>query len=269
MRYKIFLFLLLFIQIVSAKEEPILQFSITPDKEVKLFIDDYTLYYKFYKNGSVELSFPKYINESSKFYLNVLKDRLRFTNKKTTYIIYQNIENYKISEVGIIVKVGTKTYKLKGKLNSLKGDLREFDELNLINLKTKEKLLKHYKDRVYNYVYSKNNYKEPRLVYQLNLDNSDITKLTDGYKKIVNIEKLWLGHNKLEKLPDFICKFKNLRTLDLSFNKLTSLPECMGELSNLRVLDIRGNSIKILPKSIKSLKHLEHLIRDKKGKKCK
>ena len=252
----------MFLQTLFANDS-VMSFELYNGKKVNLYIKNDILYYALKNAQKTEFTFPKYINKASKFYLNITKDKLRFSNKGVKYTIYQDIKDYKISKVGIKVNVKGETYDLQGQIETVKGDLREFDELGVMNVEDKKERLKHYKEEDYESVDS-SSYKEPRLVYGLNINNAYFEKLPSGFKKFVNLERLYLSSNKLKLLPKFVCKYKKLRHLDLGFNKLTKLPECIGELENLEYLDIRGNDIKTLPESIKKLKYLKYLKRDKK-----
>lgn len=256
------LIFLIFIQILFASES-VMSFELNSGKIANLYIKDDILYYSLKNGTKTEFTFPKYINKASRFYLNITKDRLHFSNKGVKYTIYQDLKDYKISKIGIKVDIHGTVYDLQGKVATLKGDLREFDKLGVMNVEDKKERLKYYKEKVY-YEPDSSKYKEPRLVFYLWLHDLRLKEFPKGFAKFENLENLDLGLNCLTVLPDFVCKYKYLKRLKLHYNKLTKLPECIGELENLEYLDIKGNAIKTLPESIKKLKYLKTIKRDKR-----
>lgn len=117
-------------------QEPIVYFQTENGKKLFIFErNEKTLYYAFTApNNDIELSYPNILEEinkisieSQKFKFSSNGDKLTFKILNTTYEIYQNRKNGKIEDIGIIIEIDGKPYNLKGKLETLKGSLKNIN----------------------------------------------------------------------------------------------------------------------------------------------
>jgi hypothetical protein len=95
-------------------------------------------------DGEVEFHYPKmwFPNMSSRHVHErmIIKDdanesSLIFQNKSASYKVYQKSKYGKITAVGVIVETAKKRYDMKGKLSTVKGDLRTIKDGNFTNVR--------------------------------------------------------------------------------------------------------------------------------------
>lgn len=118
---------------------PVITFKLKKNrKELLVYvIDGGGLFYALLKpDGRVEFSYPQErAYDDPDFQLNAARDLLTFQNKEATYQIYEKKQQGKVSAVGIMVKVGGKTYDLKGDMETLSGTLDWLKHVEVDNLK--------------------------------------------------------------------------------------------------------------------------------------
>ena len=95
--------------------------------------------------------------------------------------------------------------------------------------------------------------------HNLDLKQSNLTRLSKLLSHLTFLVKLNLQQNKLTTLPDSIGSLTSLEYLDLSNNKLTTLPDSIGSLTSLEYLDLSNNDFVSLPESIRKLMFLRTL----------
>ncbi|WP_309609459.1 hypothetical protein [Flavobacterium sp.] len=108
------------------------------NKKVVLFDDgENNLYYALIKsNESVEFNYPEENNtENQPFMIDAISKNISFTNEKTTYTIYQKINQDNTMTVGIKVKNNNKTLDLVGNATTIKGDLKSISSKKYNNKK--------------------------------------------------------------------------------------------------------------------------------------
>ena len=122
----------------------ILSFTISnKNKKVILYnLNDRTLNYALVDSiGDVEFSFPiETVYKNPDFRLRVTKNKstLIFTNKNTTYKIYET-KDTNGNQIGIEVKIKDKTYDFQGYLKSKQGSLNDLLNVKLDNFTIEKK----------------------------------------------------------------------------------------------------------------------------------
>ncbi|XP_058798132.1 leucine-rich repeat protein SHOC-2-like isoform X2 [Phymastichus coffea] len=94
---------------------------------------------------------------------------------------------------------------------------------------------------------------------ELELSNQNLHDLSDLFKSIGNLKKLYIHDSLLVELPDSIKELKNLHELNLSQNELKELPETISNLKHLEKLILTHNHLKTLPLSYAKLQLLREL----------
>ncbi|MEN7547191.1 hypothetical protein AAG747_04685 [Rapidithrix thailandica] len=116
----------------------VFSFKLTKNqKEVVVFnINDEILNYALLRpDGTVEFSYPIEMEyKHPDFKINKEEGKLMFENQNATYEIYEINKQNKVEKVGILVKVNGKRYDLKGDVNSLKGSLKDIQNVKLDNV---------------------------------------------------------------------------------------------------------------------------------------
>ena len=93
----------------------------------------------------------------------------------------------------------------------------------------------------------------------LYLSRNNLKTISDGVRRVKDLEVLKLDHNELEELPEAIGDLEKLRWLILNDNKIKKLPESIGNLHLLEELRLDHNKLTELPNSIGNLKSLVKL----------
>ena len=107
-------------------------------KAVLFTLDGRTLNYALFQlDGSIEFDFPIEVSAPHpdfKYGANDQRVKLGFMNQSATYEMYQLESGCDIQEVGLIMRVMGKEYKLPGKLETLQGNLRQIETRPLENI---------------------------------------------------------------------------------------------------------------------------------------
>lgn len=82
-------------------------------------------------------------------------------------------------------------------------------------------------------------------VIELDLNNTELTTLTERIKMLPNLQKMDLGNNRIKEIPSSIGDLKNLTFLNLTNNDLfaNSLPDSFSDLTALESLGLGSNKI--------------------------
>lgn len=94
---------------------------------------------------------------------------------------------------------------------------------------------------------------------ELNLAQSDLVALPQGFSGLTNLRTLTLESNMLRSLPEDFGHLKELQFLDVGFNFLTKLPDSFGDLVALIEVHLQGNKLEALPDSFGKLSCLQYL----------
>lgn len=108
----------------------------------------------------------------------------------------------------------------------------------------------------------KGNFENAENVYELNLENQNLTELPDAFDHYPELLILNLGKNKLKNLPPSLFHAKNLALLYIFENELIEIPEDISQLINLETLDVSQNKIKKISSAIGKLNLLNRLYID-------
>lgn len=93
----------------------------------------------------------------------------------------------------------------------------------------------------------------------LNLENLNLTQLSDKIGLLTNLGSLNLSNNELTTIPETISNLKNLIIFNLSKNKLKNLPDNLENLKNLEEITLGENEFQIIPPVIAKMAKLERL----------
>ena len=96
-------------------------------------------------------------------------------------------------------------------------------------------------------------------VQSLNLDNLNLSVLSNSIENLDSLTSLSISGNQLSELPYEISSLENLVYLDVSYNSLTELPSVIGSLNSLKELRINDNLLTKLRSQIGDLQSLEIL----------
>ncbi len=94
---------------------------------------------------------------------------------------------------------------------------------------------------------------------ELNLGGNQLTIVPEGVGSLLKLTELNLGVNQLTSLPESIDNLSNLIALNLQYNRLVRLSANIGKLSKLTELNLANNHLTSLPKSIGNLPSLTTL----------
>ena len=93
----------------------------------------------------------------------------------------------------------------------------------------------------------------------LKLNGSIIREFPEVISKMEFLKELSFMHTNIRKLPDFLKNLVNLRYLGLNGTKVDFLPPVIGKLRNLKSLYLGQTNIQILPIEMKALTKMEYL----------
>lgn len=117
---------------------PIVSFKLHgKDKTAVLYnINNRMLNYVLLQEGEVvEFHFPaEPVYKSRDFLVSKEKNTVTFTNADAQYQIYQESQDDRFTKIGIRVKVGNKTYNIRGDVTTLKGSIEEIPIEGLDNV---------------------------------------------------------------------------------------------------------------------------------------
>ncbi|MCP4351838.1 MAG: GTPase [Desulfobacterales bacterium] len=94
---------------------------------------------------------------------------------------------------------------------------------------------------------------------ELDLSNSNITRMPREIAQLTGLRKLDLSCNQLEELPGAIVQLSSLTHLFLGLNRLCAMPEEIVQMRSLSLLDLSENRLNAIPKEIMHLSSLNLL----------
>lgn len=94
---------------------------------------------------------------------------------------------------------------------------------------------------------------------KINLEDNELSSLTDRFDELKELLFLDLTLNKLSELPPSFSKMGDLMKLDLQRNRFEIFPEEIVSLLRLRTLDLSLNKLKTIPAQLSQLKKMRYL----------